>query len=155
MDGLERLFRLDKDFSDSMWRKQRAVVRGEGYNLVEVLRRAETWESTFAVSAVGASNESLISVGSQAVSRRTGLDGSPYGLVRRPVVCVFEEVVEEDEDGGFPSPNGGDLEEGSRPGLPRRKSFVERGVEKGRRRLRRVKQRFETFTRRQPCFASW
>ncbi|KAJ3028195.1 phosphatidyl inositol kinase [Rhizophlyctis rosea] len=158
LDGLERLFRIDKDFSESMWRKQRAVVRGEGYNLVEVLRRAENWEAGFLSSGnnpLGTSFDSLLSVGSQTVSRRTGLDGSPFGLVRRPVVCVFEEVVEEDEEGLSPGAIGGDLEEGGRPGLPRRKSFVERGVERGKRRLKRVKQRFETFTRRQPCFTSW
>ncbi|KAJ3299457.1 phosphatidyl inositol kinase [Borealophlyctis nickersoniae] len=142
LDGLERLFRIDADFSESMWRKQRAVVRGEGYNLVEVLRRSESG----------------------------GLDGSPWALVRRPVVCVYEEEIIEEDDGldgldGIPEdgeyhnqhqsrhpPNrDGGGQAGGRPNLARRPSFVERS----KRGLRRVRQRFETFTRSQPCFTTW
>jgi hypothetical protein len=75
-----------------MWAKQKAVIRGQGYNLVESLRRG------------GAEG------------------GSPMGLLRRPVVAVFDEDFE--EDGGM------------------------------KRILKKVGQRFETFTREQPCF-SW
>ncbi|KAI9365509.1 phosphatidylinositol 3-/4-kinase, partial [Zopfochytrium polystomum] len=35
--GLERIFRIDPDFSEAMWRRQRSVIRGEGYNLAEAL----------------------------------------------------------------------------------------------------------------------
>lgn len=94
LQGLERLFRLDPDFSEKMWKKQRAVIRGQGYNLVEALRRGEEGVES----------------------------GTPAGLLKRPVVAVYDEEV---QDAG--------------------------GVE---RLLRRVGQRFETFTREQPCF-SW
>ncbi|KAJ3245382.1 phosphatidyl inositol kinase [Chytriomyces hyalinus] len=70
LDGLEGIFRLDPDFNEDMWRKQRSVIRGEGYNLAEVLRRSEIGDVD---------------------------GGSPWGLVRRPVVAVYEE--EDDEDG--------------------------------------------------------
>ncbi|KAJ3106605.1 phosphatidyl inositol kinase [Phlyctochytrium planicorne] len=105
LDGLERMFRIDPDFDESMWRRQRSVIRGEGYNLAEVLRRAEMGDPDH---------------------------GSPFSLVRRPVVCVYEEEV-----GG----NFGDEEEGE--------------VDAVARRLRRVRHRFETFTRNQPCFKNW
>ncbi|KAJ3023122.1 phosphatidyl inositol kinase [Thoreauomyces humboldtii] len=125
MDGLERLFRIDADFSERMWKKQRAVVRGEGYNLVECLRRSET-------GSVG---------------------GSPWGLVRRPVVSVFEDEDEgEDEDEALDGIVGGPAL-GMRPG--RRRSFVERKVGGGKRFVKKVKQRFETFARSRPCFENW
>jgi hypothetical protein len=69
LEGLERLFRLDADFSETMWAKQKAVIRGQGYNLVESLRRG------------GAEG------------------GSPMGLLRRPVVAVFDDDFEEDVKG--------------------------------------------------------
>jgi predicted Zn-dependent protease with MMP-like domain len=47
-----------------MWAKQKAVIRGQGYNLVESLRRG------------------------------AGEGGSPVGLLRRPVVAVFDEEDE-------------------------------------------------------------
>ncbi|TPX68383.1 hypothetical protein SpCBS45565_g03182 [Spizellomyces sp. 'palustris'] len=128
MDGLERLFRIDPDFSETMWRRQRAVVRGEGYNLVETLRRSEV----------------------------DGRGGSPWGLVRRPVVAVFEEeIVDESEDGdvdrgAWAEGVMGGPNMGMRPG--RRRSFVER---QGRRFVKRVRQRFETFARSRPCFENW
>ncbi|KAJ3330126.1 phosphatidyl inositol kinase [Blyttiomyces sp. JEL0837] len=68
MDGLERLFKLDSDFNDKMWKKQRSVIRGEGYNLAEVLRRA-----------------ALLDQG----------NGSPWELIQRPVVAVYEEDAED------------------------------------------------------------
>ncbi|KAJ3413242.1 phosphatidyl inositol kinase [Chytridiales sp. JEL 0842] len=78
LDGLEALFRLDPDFSEAMWKRQKSVIRGQGYNLCEVLRRAEMGDG----DAVG---------------------GSPFGLVRRPVVAVFEEDLDEEdgEDGSL------------------------------------------------------
>ncbi|TPX57200.1 hypothetical protein PhCBS80983_g03989 [Powellomyces hirtus] len=123
MEGLEKLFRIDADFSERMWKKQRAVVRGEGYNLVECLRRSETGS----------------------------LGGSPYGLVRRPVVSVFEDEIEDDDD-AYDGPVGGPAM-GMRPG--RRRSFVERQVGGGKRFVKKVKQRFETFARSRPCFENW
>ncbi|KAI8839902.1 phosphatidylinositol 3 and 4-kinase-domain-containing protein, partial [Chytridium lagenaria] len=66
LEGLERIFRIDPDFDESMWKRQRSVIRGEGYNLAEVLRRAEMGDPEH---------------------------GSPWSLVRRPVVCVYEEEV--------------------------------------------------------------
>ncbi|KAJ3149022.1 phosphatidyl inositol kinase [Geranomyces variabilis] len=124
MDGLEKLFRIDADFSERMWRKQRAVVRGEGYNLVECLRRSET-------GSVG---------------------GSPYGLVRRPVVSVFEDEVEDEDNDELDGLVAGPAL-GMRPG--RRRSFVERQVGGGKRFVKKVKQRFETFARSRPCFENW
>ncbi|KAJ3157408.1 phosphatidyl inositol kinase [Geranomyces michiganensis] len=128
MDGLEKLFRIDADFSERMWRKQRAVVRGEGYNLVECLRRSET-------GSVG---------------------GSPYGLVRRPVVSVFEDEVE-DEDSNINNDEMDGLVAGPAMGMRpgRRRSFVERQVGGGKRFVKKVKQRFETFARSRPCFENW
>jgi len=70
-EGLERLFRIDPDFNEAMWKKQRAVVRGQGYNLVEVLRRSELGDE----------------------------EGSPLALVRRPVVAVYYEDYEHDPEG--------------------------------------------------------
>lgn len=128
MDGLEKIFRIDADFSEKMWRKQRAVVRGEGYNLVETLRRSEV----------------------------DGIGGSPWGLVRRPVVSVFEEEIEDEEEGDLENgrwPEGPFGAPGAPP--PRRRSFVERQGIKGRRFVKRVRQRFETFARSRPCFENW
>ncbi|KAI9095117.1 phosphatidylinositol 3 and 4-kinase-domain-containing protein [Phlyctochytrium arcticum] len=128
MEGLEKLFRIDSDFSESMWRKQRAVVRGEGYNLVETLRRSEV----------------------------DGRGGSPWGLIRRPVVAVYEEeILDEGEDGEADMARWaegvlGGPSAGMRPG--RRRSFVER---QSRRFAKRVRQRFETFARSRPCFENW
>ncbi|KAI8816429.1 phosphatidylinositol 3 and 4-kinase-domain-containing protein [Fimicolochytrium jonesii] len=124
MDGLERLFRIDADFSERMWRKQRAVVRGEGYNLVECLRRSETGS----------------------------LGGSPWGLVRRPVVSVYEDETDDLDEPELEGMVGGPAM-GMRPG--RRRSFVERQVGGGKRFVRKVKQRFETFARNRPCFENW
>ncbi|KAJ3336552.1 phosphatidyl inositol kinase [Gonapodya sp. JEL0774] len=67
-DGLEQLFRVDPGFDEGMWRKQKAVMRGQGYNLVEILRRSE-------IAIVSDNPES----------------GSPWALVRRPNVMVYEE----------------------------------------------------------------
>ncbi|KAJ1569236.1 phosphatidyl inositol kinase, partial [Nowakowskiella sp. JEL0078] len=72
--GLERLFRIDPDFSAKMWKKQKAVIRGESWNIVEVLRRSETV------------TQNSQSVGAKALAR-----GSPWALARRPVVCVFDD----------------------------------------------------------------
>ncbi|KAI8619317.1 phosphatidylinositol 3 and 4-kinase-domain-containing protein [Chytriomyces sp. MP71] len=133
LTGLERIFRLDADFSEDMWRMQRGVIRGEGYNLAEVLRRSAVAEA--------------------------GEDGSPFGLVRRPVVAVYEEEEDEEED-----ENGGDEERGwsGGSGWTDRTGLVETGIlpagggSEGaggmmRRFRRRVRQRFETF-RNQPFF---
>ncbi|OUM64266.1 hypothetical protein PIROE2DRAFT_22345, partial [Piromyces sp. E2] len=38
--GLEQLFRIDPDFDEKMWKNQKAVMRGQGYNLIEVLNRS-------------------------------------------------------------------------------------------------------------------
>ncbi|KAI9004662.1 phosphatidylinositol 3 and 4-kinase-domain-containing protein [Gaertneriomyces semiglobifer] len=134
MDGLERIFRIDCDFSEKMWRRQRAVVRGQGYNLVETLRRAEV-----AISSVG-------------------VIGSPWELVRRPVVAVYEEVVDDDDAYGSDSDaedewmERGMVGAGARPPIGEsRKSFLKR-VGRG---ARKVRQRFETFARRRPCFENW
>ncbi|TPX37338.1 hypothetical protein SeMB42_g06929 [Synchytrium endobioticum] len=112
-DGLEKLARIDPDFKEDMWSRQKAVMRGQGYNLVEVLRRSEL---------------------------NSPDTGSPAALVRRPVVAVFEEVVQEVDY----VPDS--LDAGA-AGNPRS------ATGHGRRRLRRMRQRFETL-RSQPCF-SW
>ncbi|KAJ3379143.1 phosphatidyl inositol kinase [Entophlyctis sp. JEL0112] len=78
LDGLERIFKLvnralpfDPDFNEDMWRKQRGVIRGEGYNLAEVLRRSEIGDAE---------------------------NGNPWSLVRRPVVAVYEEDDHSDDE---------------------------------------------------------
>ncbi|KAI9027850.1 phosphatidylinositol 3 and 4-kinase-domain-containing protein [Hyaloraphidium curvatum] len=65
---LEALFRLDPDFDESLFRKQKAVMRGQAFNTVEILRRA-------ALSTDGEA-------------------GSPHALVKRPPVMVYEEEVD-------------------------------------------------------------
>ncbi|KAI8843439.1 phosphatidylinositol 3 and 4-kinase-domain-containing protein [Chytriomyces cf. hyalinus JEL632] len=123
LDGLEGIFRLDPDFNEDMWRKQRSVIRGEGYNLAEVLRRSEIGDVD---------------------------GGSPWGLVRRPVVAVYEEEDDEDGEntGGYSDRSGlvgtgvGGMGTGGGGG----------SVAIMRRFRRRVRQRFETFTRTQPFF---
>ncbi|KAI9337272.1 hypothetical protein BDR26DRAFT_1008592 [Obelidium mucronatum] len=138
LDGLERIFRLDPDFNEDMWRKQRGVMRGEGYNLAEVLRRSEIGDVE---------------------------GGSPWGLVRRPVVAVYEE--EEDSDDEAEGNQGGYNDRSalvgtgiagtgsSRMNSNSSDSGVEphhhhhhhhnRGRDMIRRFRRRVRQRFETF----------
>ena len=98
-------------FKIIFFRKQKAVIRGQGYNLVESLRQSST----------------------------QGLSGSPYGLLQRPVVAVYDEDIYMDEfDGtdGSAGIAGGDF------------------MNRQKRKLRIVSQRFETFTRSRPCF-SW
>ncbi|KAI8800070.1 phosphatidylinositol 4-kinase type 2-beta-like protein [Cladochytrium replicatum] len=77
--GLRELFSIDPDFDSRMFSRQMGVVRGQGYNLVEVLRRAE-------------------------LARRSGVTGTrqsvwnaqatPVALAKRPVVCVYEEEAD-------------------------------------------------------------
>ncbi|RKO97637.1 hypothetical protein CXG81DRAFT_13549, partial [Caulochytrium protostelioides] len=127
-DGMEALFRLDSDFNETMFRKQKAVLRGEGYNLVEVLQRSRSGDP---------------------------LTGSPLALVRRPVVAVYEEVL--DEDGGDEydddvlltgAPHG----RGTRRKRSRRRGRPRGFVARSKRGFHRVRQRFETFTKSQPFF---
>ncbi|TPX30436.1 hypothetical protein SmJEL517_g05998 [Synchytrium microbalum] len=113
-DGLELLFRIDPDFKENMWLRQKAVIRGQGYNLVEVLRQSEL------------NNPDT---------------GSPWALVRRPVVAVFEEIVLDTTATGDGLASAGSEHEHGH-GLPRRRAFTE------------VRHRFESFTRSRPCF-SW
>jgi phosphatidylinositol 4-kinase type 2 len=64
--GLERLFQIDSDFKPAMWQKQRAVIRGQGHNLVDVLGQARI------------------------------LPLSPATLVQRPLVMLYENTEERD-----------------------------------------------------------
>lgn len=64
---IEVLFRLDPDFDEAMFRRQKAVMRGQAFSIVEVLRRAK-------------------SLG--------GEEGSSYALATRQPVLVFEEEVD-------------------------------------------------------------
>jgi hypothetical protein len=143
LEGLEQLFRIDPDFSEGMWRRQKSVIRGEGYNLAEVLRRAELGDSE---------------------------GGSPWALVRRPVVAVYEEEVgvsggdgdgDGDLSGSFHSfvdgVTGHHYHSGSRgdggSGGGGGGGVGGAGANMARR-LRRVKQRFESFASRQPWFSN-
>lgn len=73
MSEIEALFRLDPDFDEAMWRRQKAVLRGQAFGIVEVLRRA----------------------------RMGGEGGTPHALANRKPVLVFEEEVDvEVADGG-------------------------------------------------------
>ncbi|KAJ3058662.1 hypothetical protein HDU98_005248, partial [Podochytrium sp. JEL0797] len=130
----------DPDFNETMWRKQRAILRGEGYNLVESLRRSEIPSDS---------------------------SGSPWGLVRRPVVAVYEESdsEEDDDDGeGYMDQSalmgavGGGSGSGSGRGTPTEGVPIPQRMGSGRewrRFQRRVRQRFETFTRSQPFFQNF
>ncbi|KAI9207321.1 phosphatidylinositol 3 and 4-kinase-domain-containing protein [Polychytrium aggregatum] len=84
MRGLEQLFRLDPDFSPRMFKRQKAVIRGQGYNLVEMLRRSE----------LAAADAPGLPADIAWVQ-----NGSPYDLIRRPLVTVDEYDDEEDPDG--------------------------------------------------------
>ncbi|KXS10897.1 hypothetical protein M427DRAFT_47675 [Gonapodya prolifera JEL478] len=118
-EGLEQLFRVDPGFDEGMWRRQKAVMRGQGYNLVEILRRSEV------ASAPGNAEA-----------------GSPWALVRRPNVMVYEEHCYVWVPGDIPEGVVGF----SAPPTP---SHEAEG--RMRRRIRTVRQRFEALTR-QPCF---
>ena len=101
-----------------MWSKQKAVMRGQGYNLVEVLRRSEL---------------------------NNPATGSPWALVKRPVVTVFEEDLHESEGNNEGGPGSDAVNaSGQQMHAGQRRRF--RGP-------RRIRQRFETL-RSQPCF-SW
>lgn len=141
---LETVFRVDEGFDNSMWKRQKAVIRGQGYNLVEVLRRAELAEmdrrSASPIRGAGINGGDTSPTDSVAAAHV--IEGSPWALVRRPVVAVFEEVIEEETDGDYHTPR-----------TPSIRSDLERGVRKMKKRVRKVRQRFENFAR-QPWF-SW
>lgn len=63
--GLERLSRIDKDFKAGMWKKQKAVVRGQGYNLLDALAQSRIHPTT------------------------------PLSLIRRPPIMIHESADED------------------------------------------------------------
>ncbi|KAJ3305635.1 phosphatidyl inositol kinase [Kappamyces sp. JEL0829] len=67
LHGLEALFSLDRDFKPFMWERQKAVVRGQGYNLMD------------------------------ALSLCRSRDLSPFDLVQSPPVIIHEDATDEDE----------------------------------------------------------
>ncbi|KAJ3142516.1 hypothetical protein HK100_002185 [Physocladia obscura] len=159
LDGLERIFRIDPDFNDDMWRRQRSVIRGQGYNLAEVLRRSE-------INDAGYISRSSIRGETAAAA---AIAGSPWGLVRRPVVAVYEEDDQSDQD--ELEENDGDEASAGSAGYNDRVALIGGAVDAFvpagnrnynggdrnndgiiRRFRRRVRQRFETFTRSQPFF---
>jgi len=128
--GLEQLFRIDPDFDEKMWKNQKAVMRGQGYNLIEVL------------------NRSVLNT----------VDGSPSSLVKRPVVSVYEE--EEDSDDEFydeyDDPDNDDKDwvalhkhRNSRSNFEMKGKNMTTSV---KRQYQKVKQQFVSFTQNQPCF---
>ncbi|KAH6566694.1 hypothetical protein BASA62_006560 [Batrachochytrium salamandrivorans] len=107
LHGLETLLRLDRGFQTKLWRKQRSVVRGQGHNLVEVLGKvvvAEMEDGTDLYASVESMTPVLTPLsgggggGGANSTMSTGAGLSPWHLVRRPVVLVHEEVVEEEVD---------------------------------------------------------
>ena len=74
LDSLEALFRLDPDFKLKMWRKQRSVIRGQGYNLIEMLSRC---------------------LSDQQEAKESS---TPWLLTRRPLMLVHEEHPADDDD---------------------------------------------------------
>ena len=137
---LETLFRLDEGFDESMWKKQKAVIRGQGYNLVEVLGRGSHPSRKVTPRPRGhigttpspvPSSTSTTNLTSNSVA---GDDGTPLSLVQRPVVCVFE-----DEDDDYDE-SGDDDDAWDRVS-------VKSGIKSIRRTARRVKQRFERMAR--------
>lgn len=96
---LEVLFRLDPDFDEAMFRRQKAVLRGQAFNIVEILRRAQ-------LDADG---------------------GTPAALARRQPVSVYEEEVEVDALDDEP-PIGADAGEEPNP-IKRRMRTIRRRFE--------------------------
>ncbi|KAJ3323997.1 phosphatidyl inositol kinase [Boothiomyces sp. JEL0866] len=70
LTGIEELFQIDSDFKHSMWERQKAVIRGQGYNIMDML----------------------------AQSRHHPI--SPFTLVQRPLIMIHEDPVDEDEQIG-------------------------------------------------------
>ncbi|ORY22307.1 hypothetical protein LY90DRAFT_515622 [Neocallimastix californiae] len=128
--GLENLFRIDPDFDEKMWKNQKAVMRGQGYNLIEVL------------------NKSVLNT----------IDGSPSGLVRRPVVSVYEEELNSDDEfDEFDEDinNERDWVALSSMNNRPRSNFEMKGknmTTQVKRQYQKVKQQFVSFTQNQPCF---
>jgi len=128
--GLEKLFRIDPDFDEKMWRNQKAVMRGQGYNLIEVLNR----------------------------SVLNSVDGSPSGLVKRPVVSVYEEELNSDDEfDEFDEniDNEKDWVALSSMNNKHRNNFEMKGknmTTSVKRQYQKVKQQFVSFTQNQPCF---
>jgi len=128
--GLENLFRIDPDFDEKMWKNQKAVMRGQGYNLIEVL------------------NKSVLN----------SIDGSPSGLVRRPVVSVYEEELNSDDEyDEFDEDinNERDWVALSSMNNRPRSNFEMKGknvTTSVKRQYQKVKQQFVSLTQNQPCF---
>ncbi|KAJ2995424.1 hypothetical protein HDV02_000816 [Globomyces sp. JEL0801] len=72
LGGLETLFSIDSDFKPKMWQKQKSVIRGQITNISDILTRAR----------------------SEAVS--------PFNLVKKPLILIYEER-EETEEGSMGS----------------------------------------------------
>jgi phosphatidylinositol 4-kinase type 2 len=72
LNGIQTIFSIDDDFKPKMWTKQKAVIRGQAYNLLEVLSTARTGQI------------------------------SPFDLVKKHLVLVHERqesvILEEDEE---------------------------------------------------------
>ncbi|KAL5038514.1 hypothetical protein BDV3_006340 [Batrachochytrium dendrobatidis] len=103
--GLETLFRLDRGFQTKLWRKQRSVIRGQGYNLTGVLGKVSVDKSQSDMTA-----QAQMSV--DDVDPSSNLPASPYHLVRLPAVLVHEEVVEEEMDSDTDDSLDSDEEQG-------------------------------------------
>ncbi|KAJ1554647.1 phosphatidyl inositol kinase, partial [Cladochytrium tenue] len=90
--GLERIYRLDPTFSRRDWRRQRAVLRGQGFNLVAELLDATHPHPHLPPAAapdVATSLEPAVSVPVPPIAP----SGSPLALSRRSAVSVFEDFV--------------------------------------------------------------
>jgi hypothetical protein len=72
LNGIATIFAIDDDFKPKMWTKQKSVIRGQAYNLLEVLSTARTGQI------------------------------SPFDLVKKHLVLIHERqepaVFEEDEE---------------------------------------------------------
>ena len=105
-------------------------MRGQGYNLIEVL------------------NKSVLNT----------IDGSPSGLVRRPVVSVYEEELNSDDEfDEFDEDinNERDWVALSSMNNRPRSNFEMKGknmTTQVKRQYQKVKQQFVSFTQNQPCF---
>jgi len=131
--GLEQLFRIDPNFNEKMWRNQKAVMRGQGYNLIEVL------------------NRSVLNT----------VDGSPSSLVKRPVVSVYEEEENSDDEYDDEYIENAENGEGDWVAISLHKHRNSKSnfeiksnnmTTSVKRQYQKVKQQFVTFTQDQPCF---
>lgn len=111
LSELEKVFKVDENFDPEMWTHQRAVIRGQGYNLVYVLELSDWLHAQLELQADTGRLEWPVDRAEQEVWRTQGLfpveelvqrlslEASPYGLTQLPPLAVYDETeVEKGRD---------------------------------------------------------